>query len=87
MSGFPFRHKSLFPSAHFQEHAENRALKQRLAAAAAFPQCGSELAILNSFFLCISGAVQDPLSILNPHEHACLPVAMLQPTEHSFPCK
>lgn len=86
MSGFPFRHKSLFPRAHFQDHAENRALKQCLAAAA-FPQCGSELAILNLFFLCISGAVQDPLSILNPYEHASLPMATLQLTANSFPCK
>lgn len=86
MSGFPFRHKSLFPRAHFQEHPENRVLEQCLAAAA-FPQCGSKLAILNSFFLCISGAVQDPLSILNPYEHACLPMAMLQLTANSFPCK
>lgn len=76
MSGFPFRQKSLFPRAHFQEHAANRALKQRLAAAA-FPQCGSELVILNSFFLCISGAAQDPSSILEPSEHACLPTATL----------
>lgn len=75
MSGFPFRRKSLFPRAHFQEHAENRALKQCLAAAA-FPQRGSELAILNSFFLSISGAVQDPLSILN---HMSMPVYPRQP--------
>lgn len=72
MSGFPFRHKSLFPRAHFQKHGENRAFKQCLAAAA-FPQRGSELAILNSFLLCISRALQDPLRILNPYKYACLP--------------
>lgn len=71
MAGFPFRHKSLFLRAHFQEHAENRALKQCLAAAA-FPQCGSELAILNSFFLCISGAVQDDPSEYFKPLWACL---------------
>lgn len=86
MSGFPFRHKSLFPRAHFQEHTEKRALKQHLAAAA-FPQCGSKLAILNSFFLSISSAVQDLSSILNTYKRACLPMATLQLTANSFPCK
>lgn len=86
MSGFPFRHKSLFPRAHFQEHAEKRALKQCLAAAA-FPRCGSKLAIFNSLFPSFSSAVQDPLSILNSYERACLPMATLQLKANSFPCK
>lgn len=77
MSGFPFRHKSLFLRTHFREHAENTAFKQRLAAAA-LAQHGSELAILNSFFLPISRAVQGPQGIVTPYKHACLPMAALQ---------
>lgn len=83
MSGFPFRHKSPFSSTHFQEDAESTAFKQRLAAAA-FTQRGSELAILNSFFLPISRAVQDPLSILTPYKHASFPTAALQLLTNSF---
>lgn len=86
MSGFPFRHRSLFLRAHFQAHAENRALKQCLAAAA-FPQHSSELAILNSFFLSISRAVRDPLSILNPYERAMFTLGNTTAYSKFTPCK